>query len=663
MSELTEYWTCPKCKAQQDIAAVGFFAEIECTQCGAHAHVHSLLSNYKVESVLGIGGMSVVYKARDLVLGRTLAVKVLNGSYQDAPMRISGFENECSSMAKVRHENVVSIYSAGWARGQFYIAMELVEGRNLELIVAEEGRIAPLQAIEIIRQVVLGLHAASEVGILHRDVKPGNVLITEEGKAKVLDFGLSLDEKTGVDEDAIIWATPYYVPPETLRREEENVRADIYALGMTLRNMLTGEDELPGAPQNVPDMLVAKKTLQPLHHAAPKLDSSLCKLVDSLTAFEPAGRPADYSVVLRMIEDVQDKLKKEADPEFRMRRQMRRLYVAAGAAASVAVGLAGAFFFSWLVSTEPVQETLNADALRWAEPGMFKDMESALLAGDRGKAEELVGLLKTAGADSSLAAAAILLDAAMDVLNDKSTSNGGRRLAELASASSQVTPMGKPLYDSLMEFSAALRQNVAEAGELAKKFENPLLKAAAMVLVTDGYVQAGNASLSEEFIKQANAALDAGEHEGLRSLVDEYGKSVFRRASRVWFVMVKRLFQKGNYENAIARSEAVSSMNLTRLEKEELLVMKEASAVMQNIHDTLKKHGRSATPGMRPEDLRLAAAGLGESRNVPIEFYCIALLLNGDYDAAFRNNPYAADDASQAPFAVMMRDWKARLGR
>jgi serine/threonine protein kinase len=133
MSEAQEIWTCSRCGCRQDISQLGFYAEIACTGCGSLAHVHNLLANYKIDSVLGIGGMSVVFKARDLVLGRPLAIKVLNDTYRDAPERIAGFENECSLMAKVRHENVVSVYSAGWARGQFYIAMELVKGRNLEL--------------------------------------------------------------------------------------------------------------------------------------------------------------------------------------------------------------------------------------------------------------------------------------------------------------------------------------------------------------------------------------------------------------------------------------------------------------------------------------------------------------------------------------------------
>ena len=246
--------------------------EIACPDCGVRSFVHGLLANYKIDSILGIGGMSVVFRARDMVLGRPLAIKVLNDTYRDEPERIEGFENECALMAKVRHENVVSVYSAGWARGQFYIAMELVDGRNLELIVAERGFLLPADALEIVRQVALGLQAANEAGLLHRDVKPGNVLITPEGQAKVLDFGLSLEDKPGVETEDVIWATPYYVPPETLHRQPESVQTDIYALGAVMYHMITGQAPESAIDRKINDALKEPKEINKeiLHHLFPQ---------------------------------------------------------------------------------------------------------------------------------------------------------------------------------------------------------------------------------------------------------------------------------------------------------------------------------------------------------------------------------------------------------
>ena len=193
-----------------DISQLGFFARLQCPNCGRKARVHTLLANFRIDSVLGRGGMSVVFSAQDLVLGRELAIKVLNDNYRDQPERIARFENECMLMAKVRHENVVSVYSASWARGQFYIAMEKVE-----LIVDEHKCLLPDEALDVILQVAMGLRAAHAAGVLHRDMKPGNIIITPEGQAKVLDFGLSQDDCGDSEQEEIIWATPVYVPPET----------------------------------------------------------------------------------------------------------------------------------------------------------------------------------------------------------------------------------------------------------------------------------------------------------------------------------------------------------------------------------------------------------------------------------------------------------------
>lgn len=663
MSEQPELWSCSQCGLQQDVSQLGFFAEIQCPQCGRTAHVHSMLANYKVESILGIGGMSVVFQARDLVLSRPLAIKVLNDTYRDAPERIAGFENECSLMAKVRHENVVSVYSAGWARGQFFIAMELVNGRNLELIVAEQGALPALQAVEIIRQVALGLQAAHESGILHRDVKPGNVLIAEDGHAKVLDFGLSLDEKNGVDEEEIIWATPYYVPPETLRREEENVQTDIYALGMTLRNLLTGVDKLPDEPHNVADMLVSKKTLPPIAQLAPEMDAGLCELVDRMTSFEPADRPANYDELLEMIESVQQALLEAADPETARRRKRQKLYIAAGAAASLALGALGALIVALLTPAASVQEALNADSLTWQERDIYIQAETQLKSGDKGKAEESLGMLTGEGTEPTVAAAATLLRTALDALDGKATANGYKRFAEVATRREQVAPLAQNAFEQIVMLVAALQQDAGRAAELGAALESPMLKAAAQILVADSYVHAGEAAQAGTMIAQALETLNAAEAPMLQNMVETYRDAVPRRAARMKHEGVMALFRAGRFDDALAQVPDLLKMKLSQVEKAELGVMSEASAIMRVIHATLKQKGRNVNPGMSPVDLRTAAAGLGETENLPREFYCVALLLSGDVDGAFRENPYAADAESQEPFAIIMRDWKARLGK
>ena len=663
MSEQSELWICPQCGTQQDIAALGFYAEINCPQCGKSAHVHCMLANYKVDSILGIGGMSVVFQVQDLVLERPLAVKVLNETYRDAPERISGFENECSLMAKVRHENVVAVYSAGWARGQFYIVMELVDGRNLELIVAEQGAMKPLEAIEIIRQVARGLRAAHAAGILHRDVKPGNVLITAAGQAKVLDFGLSQEEKTDVESKDIIWATPYYVAPETLRREDENVQADIYALGMLLRNLLTGESTLPNHPQTVPDMLVAKKTLLPIGQLLPGLSAPLCKLVDTMTAFEIAERPKNYDEVLKLVEAVQSALYAEADPETRIRSLRRKLYVTIGAAASVLVGMLGAFAVSHLTPEQIIHESLASDTMVWSARDNFNAAAAAMKAGDLAKAAEFFGSLTSEDTDPAISAAAVMLRTAMDVLEGKSSANGYQRFAEVAARAEKVSPLGRVVFEKISALMTTVGKDSARAAEMAARMGNPLLKAAAYILVADQAVHSGNFERAEQLMTEAKSVLAMDELAGLRTSAESYASAAPRRAVRALLQEVKEMFRKGQYIEAAARGAVALQQAVSPQEKNEINVLNEASAMMQAVQEALQKKNCKVYLGMNPSDLLTAAAGVGTDDKLPKEFYCIALLLAGDYDVAFRENPYAADDASQEPFAVMMRDWKKRLGK
>ncbi len=327
MARGKEIWVCPRCAARVDISELGLYAEVSCPRCYYTERVHMQLGNFRLENVLGIGGMSVVYRALDVTLNRPVALKVLNDTFRGQPERIERFEKESAMMARVRHENVTSVYSAGKAYGQFYIAMELVDGKNLEHMVSQEQPLSAPYALEVVRQVAMGLRAANEAGLLHRDMKPGNILITQEERVKVIDFGLALAD-TADDTEEVIWATPYYVPPETLRRRAEDVRTDIYALGMTLRYLLTGEETFSSSADSVSALLDRKRHLPPFAKQRPDLNPTLCDLVDHMTQYSMDGRPSNYDELLDEIEDVQQALAKDQKrgPEkFGVRRLLRWL--------------------------------------------------------------------------------------------------------------------------------------------------------------------------------------------------------------------------------------------------------------------------------------------------------------------------------------------------
>lgn len=661
MSEKAELWTCPHCGTSLDISALGFFTEIACTSCGTRAHVHHLLANYKVESVLGIGGMSVVFQARDLVLGRPLAIKVLNDAYRDQPERIAHFENECSLMAKVRHENVVSVYSAGWARGQFYIAMELVEGRNLELIVAERGFLLPTDALEIVRQVALGLQAAHEAGLLHRDVKPGNVLITPDGQARVLDFGLSLEDRGGVETEELIWATPYYVPPETLRREPESVQTDIYALGMTLRNLLTGEETLPQSPQTIPEMLVSKKTLPRLSAVAPHLEPSLCELANHMTAYDPEDRPACYDDLLEEIVEVQSTLEIAATPEERARRRRTRVLSACGALGVVAAGLAGAFLVSFLTPSGYVYEALDTEVMRWNERDTYREAEQLLRRGDTTAAGTLLVNLSQEGVEPTIACAATLVRTTIDVLEGRLPEAGYERFTKLAENAQNVSPVGRAEFDKMVALVSTLKRNEVPAAEVSHAFESPLLKSAALVLVADVLVNASQRESAEDMLNESSAIINSCDASALNEKLDQYRLSVPRRVARTFLSDIKSHFREGRLQTGREMAAEVLKQKLTRLEREEMRVLSEAAEIMLVLCETLKSQNINVPDEAAPAEIVGLASVLRGDIALQKELQALALLLQGDYAGAFRADPHAADAQSNEPFAVVMRDWRARL--
>ena len=378
MAKGNEIWVCPQCGAHVDISGLGLYAEVVCPRCYYMDRVHMQLGNFRLESVIGIGGMSVVYRALDVTLNRPVALKVLNDTFREQPERIERFENESAMMARVRHDNVVSVYSAGRAYGQFYIAMELVEGENLEQMVSAEQPLNARYALEVVRQVSLGLRAASEAGLLHRDMKPGNILITNGKRVKVIDFGLALDNSTD-DKEEVIWATPYYVPPETLKRKAEDVRTDIYALGMTLKYLLSGVETFQAPVDSVTALLECKKQQPSFATQRPDLEPALCDLADHMTEFNPAGRPSNYDELLEEIDEVQQIL---AEQEIAEKRAIWRKLAgwSIWAAAVVVLGAVAAMVVSRFAPTDEQgmqYEVVKSESVSVVPPGV-PQLEKAL---------------------------------------------------------------------------------------------------------------------------------------------------------------------------------------------------------------------------------------------------------------------------------------------
>ncbi len=206
-----------------------------------------LAGRYDVGELIGRGGMANVYRGTDATLGRTVAIKVLSDSFAADPDFVARFRREAQAAAKMNHPNVVNVYDSGSDDGTNYIVMEYVQGRTLAEILAQDGRLMPERGIEITEAVCDALAFAHREGIVHRDIKPGNIMVTSAGVVKLMDFGIARQEQQEtVVQTAAVLGTAQYLSPEQARGEPLDLRSDIYSLGVVLYEMLVGKPPFAG---------------------------------------------------------------------------------------------------------------------------------------------------------------------------------------------------------------------------------------------------------------------------------------------------------------------------------------------------------------------------------------------------------------------------------
>ncbi|HEY5159663.1 MAG TPA: Stk1 family PASTA domain-containing Ser/Thr kinase [Gaiellaceae bacterium] len=196
---------------------------------------------YKILKKLGSGGMATVYLAEDQELGRRIAIKILNARHASDKQFVERFRREASSAAGLSHPNIVQIYDRGNAEGTYYIAMEVIEGRSLKELVVQRGPSPIPVAINYTRQILAALRFAHRNGVVHRDIKPHNVLVDDEGRVKVTDFGIARAGASEMTEVGSIIGTAQYLSPEQARGAPVDDRSDLYSVGVLLYELLTGE--------------------------------------------------------------------------------------------------------------------------------------------------------------------------------------------------------------------------------------------------------------------------------------------------------------------------------------------------------------------------------------------------------------------------------------
>ena len=248
---------------------------------------------YRITAHLGSGGMAEVYCATDLQLGRNVALKILHGRFAEDEQFVERFKREASSAAGLAHQHVVAVYDRGEWDGTSYIAMEYVAGRTLKQIVVEDGPLPPQRAVDLTVQILRAARFAHRRGIIHRDFKPQNVIVDDDDRAKVTDFGIARAGASDMTQTGSILGTAQYLSPEQAQGHAVGARSDLYSIGIVLYELLTGKVPFEAdSAVTIALKQVSEAPVPPSHinpHVTPELESVVLRAL----AKEPEDRFAD----------------------------------------------------------------------------------------------------------------------------------------------------------------------------------------------------------------------------------------------------------------------------------------------------------------------------------------------------------------------------------
>jgi eukaryotic-like serine/threonine-protein kinase len=265
----------------------------------------TLSGRYRLEARIGAGGMSTVYRALDQTLQRPVAIKLMNREVATDSDQLERFRREARAVAQLSHPHIVGVIDAGEDESRPYIVFECIEGETLKERIRRQGRLPVAEAVAYAIEIARALGAAHARHIVHRDVKPQNVLIDEEGSAKVTDFGIArtLDEE-GLTADGRVLGTTDYVSPEQALGQPVTGQSDLYSLGILLYEMLTGEVPFKGENQVAVAMKHVREEIPDVQAQRPEVSSALAVIVDTATAKRPEDRYANDAELIADLEDV-----------------------------------------------------------------------------------------------------------------------------------------------------------------------------------------------------------------------------------------------------------------------------------------------------------------------------------------------------------------------
>jgi serine/threonine protein kinase len=289
--------TCsnPACQAKVFIPGdLPPLATEPCKKCGHPIMMPMQIRQFELQSKIASGGNGKVYKASDTVLSRFVAVKLMRKELESDPVALESFYREARACASFNHTNIIHIYSYDELDGQRYLVMELADAGSLDSMIEKQQRLGEYEVLQIGIKVASALNMVLRHNLLHRDIKPGNILFNSENEPKLIDFGLARSVDAEPESTTVTEGTPYYVAPEKIKREKETPLSDMYSLGCTLYHALTGH--VPFEAPSVEELVAAHvhTQLTPPNLVVPEITQATSDALVKAMAKNPADRFLSY---------------------------------------------------------------------------------------------------------------------------------------------------------------------------------------------------------------------------------------------------------------------------------------------------------------------------------------------------------------------------------
>jgi eukaryotic-like serine/threonine-protein kinase len=275
-----------------------------------------LKGRYRLIAQQGSGGMAVIYKAQDLELSRTVAIKILRPSLTADTAFLTRFRNEARSVANLNHPNIVTVYDVGNDGQTQFIVMEFVDGQDLKRVIKQEGILPVDRALKLAIQICGGIGFAHRAGLVHADVKPQNILIAKGDMVKVTDFGIAqaFSDTQPPERQQVVWGSPHYFAPEQARGEKPTPASDVYAIGIVMFEMLTGRLPYMGADQQQLALAHIRDRIPMVTELNGSVPESLSSIVYKVMSKEPSARYRSADQLGAVLESYRDRGREQTSP-------------------------------------------------------------------------------------------------------------------------------------------------------------------------------------------------------------------------------------------------------------------------------------------------------------------------------------------------------------